>query len=74
MPGVDKGKFIRMKALADNADFTDFFICVISEISEKKNEISEKNYTLADGTDFTDFFICVISEICEKKTKSARNK
>ena len=35
MPGLDKGKFIRMKALAYNADFTDFFICVISEISEK---------------------------------------
>ena len=35
MPGIDSGKFNGMKALADNADSTDFFICVISEISEK---------------------------------------
>ena len=32
MPGVDTGKFIGMKVLADS---TDFFICVIREISEK---------------------------------------
>lgn len=35
MPRVDKRKFIGMKVLADSTDFTDFFICVISEISEK---------------------------------------
>ena len=35
MPCVDKGKFIRMKALADSTDFTDYFIRVIREISEK---------------------------------------
>lgn len=35
MPRADSGKFIGMKVLADSTDFTDFFICVISVISEK---------------------------------------
>ena len=50
MPCADKGKFIGMKVIAYSTDFTDFFICEISEISEK-------NYTLADNADSTDFLL-----------------